>query len=66
MNYGGSLKEARKSRGVSQNELARRTGIPQPYISRIESGRISPSLDYMDRLLGAIGYAITFKRIEEK
>ena len=36
------LREARRSAGLSQRELARRSGIAQPVLSRIERGRASP------------------------
>lgn len=35
-----SLKAARKSKGLSQRGLAQLAGVPQSYISKIESGRI--------------------------
>ena len=44
---------ARRRAGLTQRELAGRTGIPQPSISRIERGRVSPSVDTLDRLLSA-------------
>jgi transcriptional regulator with XRE-family HTH domain len=52
---GASLRAARDARGVSQSSLARRTGIPQPAISRIESGREVPSLERWARLLAGLG-----------
>lgn len=33
------LKAARKSRGLSQQELAKAANLSQPYISQLESGR---------------------------
>ena len=35
-----NLKAARKSKGLSQRALAQLAGVPQSYISKIESGRI--------------------------
>jgi transcriptional regulator with XRE-family HTH domain len=40
-----ALKEARKKRGWSQRDLARRLGISQRHISGIESGKIVPRYD---------------------
>lgn len=37
---GESVRTVRELQKLSQNELARRTGIPQPTISAIENGRI--------------------------
>jgi transcriptional regulator with XRE-family HTH domain len=52
---GEALCKARRSRAVSQSSLARRTGIPQPAISRIESGREVPSLERWARLFAGLG-----------
>jgi len=51
----GLLRYARRAAGLSQRELARRSGIPQPAIARIESGRTSPRSDTVERLLNACG-----------
>ncbi len=48
------LKEARQRLGLSQEELARLTGIPRTTISSIESGRAVPSVDYAIRLARAL------------
>ena len=47
--------EARLGAGVSQRELARRSGVPQAAISRIERGLVSPRTETLDRLLRACG-----------
>ena len=52
---GSTLAKERRSRAVSQARLARRTGIPQPAISRIEAGREVPSLERFGRLLAGLG-----------
>ena len=52
------IRHARRSAGLSQRELAERTGVPQPAIARIERGYISPRLDTIDRLLTATGTAL--------
>jgi transcriptional regulator with XRE-family HTH domain len=49
------LNMARRRAGLSQRELARRCGIPQPSISRIERGVVSPTVDTLERLLRACG-----------
>ena len=45
------LLEARAEARISQRELARRSGVPQAAISRIERGLVSPRTDTLDRLL---------------
>ena len=52
---GDLLAEARARRGVSQRSLARRAGTTQAAISRIESGRESPSFERFEQLLLVLG-----------
>ena len=52
------LRYARRSAGFSQRELARRSGVPQPAIARIESGLTNPRTDTLDRLLAACGFRL--------
>lgn len=47
------LRSARKRAGLSQRELARRSAVPQPHISAIESGRVRPTPGMIERLLAA-------------
>ena len=49
------LVEARSEMGMSQSELARRTGIRQPNISRLEHGVCSPTLDTLSSLARGLG-----------
>jgi transcriptional regulator with XRE-family HTH domain len=42
---------ARKRMGLTQRELAERTGIPQPMISAIERGRQDPRHSTVERIL---------------
>lgn len=49
------LRTARRRAGLTQRELARRSGVPQPTVSRIESGRVSPTYDLLNRLLAGCG-----------
>lgn len=50
------LRSARARAGLSQRELARRSGIPQPTIAAIESGRQDPRHATLERLLRACGF----------
>ena len=49
------LREARRAAGLSQRELARRAGVAQPVLSRIERGHASPRFGTLDRLLRECG-----------
>ncbi len=50
------VQELRDAKGWSQAELARRSGVPQPTISRIEAGESgSITLANLERLADALG-----------
>ncbi len=49
------LNMARRRAGLSQRELARRTGTAQPTISRIERGLMSPTVATLEPLIRACG-----------
>jgi transcriptional regulator with XRE-family HTH domain len=53
--FGEVLRAERTRRGVSQARLGKRTGVPQPAISRIEAGSEVPSLARWSRLLAGLG-----------
>lgn len=50
-----SLAAARRQLGITQSELAQRTGIAQGAISRIESGKANPSIKTLTRLADGLG-----------
>jgi len=52
---GERLRFLRLSVGLTQAELARRSGIKRPNIARLEAGRHTPSLETLGRLASAIG-----------
>lgn len=47
--------DARKSTGMTQKQLAEKTGITQADISRLESGSGNPSLKTLQRLAEGMG-----------
>jgi len=49
------VQEARRRSGLTQAELARRAGVPQSSVAKIERGRRDPSLSTLDRLVRAAG-----------
>lgn len=56
---GARLRELRLAAGLTQAELARRTGIHRPNIARVEAGRHTPSLETLTRIANAIGVSTT-------
>ncbi len=47
------LRHARKRAGLSQRALAARAGVLQPYVARVESSRVDPTVSSLSRLLRA-------------
>ena len=47
--------DARKASGITQKELAERTGIAQSDISKLENGSGNPSLRTLQRLAAGMG-----------
>ena len=54
------LKAARKAQDITQEDLAARIGTKKSNISRFESGRYNPSLDFVIKLAGSLGKQIQF------
>lgn len=48
------IREIRLRSGISQKSLARRAHVDPGHLSRIESGRRTPSVPVLARLLGAL------------
>lgn len=61
-------KEARKSRKMTQIEMSEITGVPQPNITRFESGKSNPTLEMMIKMAAAMGMEleISFKEMKNK
>lgn len=52
--FGRVLREIRRSRGVSQEELGAKSGYHRTYIGMLERGEKSPSLRTLFNLAGAL------------
>lgn len=55
---GEKLKTLRTEQNLSVRQLAEKTGVNISNISRIETGKISPTVDVLDRLAKALGTTI--------
>lgn len=53
--WGKKLKEIRRFKGISQQDLAKRSQVCAGTISRIERGRHIPRIDIYDELLKSMG-----------
>ena len=50
---GKNLKKLREERGLSQSELAKKTGTSRQYISNLENGKVM-SLNMLGRIVDAL------------
>ena len=53
--FGDRLKALRKSRKLTQGELAARAGISRDTLSRYERGEVSPTIDALTAIMSALG-----------
>ncbi|NEA56886.1 helix-turn-helix domain-containing protein [Streptomyces sp. SID13666] len=58
MELGQAVFDRRTELGISQAEMARRAGMTQPQVSRIEGGDTLPTLPLLDRLARALESAL--------
>lgn len=56
----------RKEQGVTQEELARRTGIARPNIARMENGSYNPTIEMMVRLAAGLDMRLDIKWVPKK
>lgn len=59
IDIGVRLRDVRRSRGLSQRELARRAGVTHGTVSFIERNRISPSIGTMRHILDCLGMTLS-------
>ena len=57
---GQRIAHLRKEQGMTQAELAERTGIQRAHITRIEAGRYSVGIDLLDKIAVALGMEVDF------
>lgn len=55
---GDLLIKLRAHLGLSQEEIAAKSGLKRPYISRVESGDANPTVGTLGRILTAIGFRL--------
>lgn len=55
------LRQVRKEQGMTQERLAEKVGTRKSNISRLESGRYNPSLDFLEKVAGGLGRGIEVK-----
>src|ERR1700683_2901682 len=54
-NIGQRIRQLRESRGMTQSQLQARSRVSRSYLSRIESGQMTPSLGTLEKIAEALG-----------
>jgi len=64
---GDELRKARQAAGLTQEQVAVKSRITREYVSHLERGEYSPTLDVLLRVCGALGMPAwqLVKRVEE-
>lgn len=57
------VREARKSAGLTQAQLAERMGTTQPVIARLERGGGNPTVETVERALHAAGHQLELQAV---
>jgi transcriptional regulator with XRE-family HTH domain len=55
MNIGKRIRKLREAKGLTQTEVAKRTGLLPSYVSRIEGDRTNPEIPMLERIAAALG-----------
>ena len=57
-NIGQRIRQLRDSRGMTQSQLQARSRVSRSYLSRIESGQMTPSLGTLEKISEALGVGL--------
>jgi ribosome-binding protein aMBF1 (putative translation factor) len=57
------VREARKNAGITQHDLAKRMKTKQESISRVEAGKVLPSLDFLYRFAEALSMKLKLPKL---
>ena len=57
-NIGQRIRQLRESRGMTQSQLQARSKVSRSYLSRIESGQMTPSLGTLEKISEALGVGL--------
>jgi transcriptional regulator with XRE-family HTH domain len=58
-NIGQRIRQLRESRGMTQSQLQARSRVSRSYLSRIESGQMTPSLGTLEKISEALGVGLS-------
>jgi transcriptional regulator with XRE-family HTH domain len=57
-NIGHRIRQLRETRGMTQSQLQARSRVSRSYLSRIESGQMTPSLGTLEKISEALGVGL--------
>ena len=60
------LIEARHEQGISQKKLEELSGVSQPVIARMETGKTSPQLNTVLKVLASLGKTLAVVPLEQR
>ncbi len=65
--FGQTIRQLRKERGLTQEQLGELSGLHNSYIGGMERGERNPSLHSIDKISRALGVSLadTFSQMEE-
>lgn len=61
----GELIKARNEKGISQKKLEELSGVKQPIIARMETGRTSPQVSTLLKVLAPLGKTLAIVPLEQ-
>jgi transcriptional regulator with XRE-family HTH domain len=56
--FADRLRQVRRSRGLTQAQLAERASVTPSYMTRLENATVAPGIDLADRLAVALGTTV--------
>jgi transcriptional regulator with XRE-family HTH domain len=57
--FGRAIGELRRAQGLTQEDLARQSGITRDWLARLETGHTNRVLEHLLRLLRRLGATVT-------
>lgn len=58
LDYGGAIRQVRKARRMTQQQVARLAGVEQSHLSLLERGQRAPSLPALERIADALRFPL--------
>ncbi len=58
LNVGQRLHEARKAADMSQDQLAKAVRVNRSYLSLVENGRSSPTIEFLEKVAGGLNLRV--------